>query len=175
MYEVPQQLQTPTDARYKLSADTAPSLFQKNVPRSPDVCPVSLRAQRQGTAVMHNAGDPSQDRTPAQRLELTLFNAHTRNVVSAVLKVHGFDGSVQVMPADPIRKGGHEVTRTIELNLSVLSMHSASTDLTMRSFGMVSRIEVESVGFADGTSWKAAEQGMCSYSPDLYMLVGSVR
>jgi hypothetical protein len=174
MYEVPLQLQTPeTGARYKLSAENAPSQFQRNSPPSADVCPVSLRAQRQGTAVMRNTGDQRQDSTPAQRLELTLVNAHMRNVVSAVIKVHGLDGSVQAMPVDPIRRGAHEVTRTIALNVSVLSMRSASTELTMRSFGTVSRIEVESVEFADGTSWKAAEQGLCSFTPELYMLVGS--
>jgi hypothetical protein len=173
MYEVPLQLQTPeTGARYKLSADTSPSLFSKNVPPSADVCPVSLRAQRQGMAVIRNTGDQRQDSTPEQRLELTLTNSHMRNVVSAVIKVHGLNGAVQVMPADPIRRA-HESTRTIALNVSVLSMHSASTELMMRSFGTVSRIEVESVEFADGTSWKAAEQGMCSFAPELYMLVGS--
>lgn len=174
MYEVPLQLQSPgTGERYQLSPDAAPSIFQKNIASSADVCPVSLRAQRQGTAVMHNAGDHQPDRAPMQQLELTLTNAHTRNVVSAVIKVHGFDGSVRAIPADPIRRGSHELTRTVELNLTVLGKHSASTDLTVQRFGTVSRIDVESVEFADGTSWRAAEQGLCSFTPDLYMLVGS--
>ncbi len=164
VYKVPQHL----------SADVAPSLFRKIAPPSAGTCPVSLQARRQGTVAMQNAKDSQPDRTPAQQLQLTLINySHTRNVVSAVLKVYGYDGSVQVMPADPIRRGSREVSRTIEVNLSVLGGRSATTDLTMRKFAAVSRIEVESVEFADGSSWKAAEQGLCSFTPELYMLVGS--
>lgn len=174
VYKVPEQVQAAVSGeRYKMGADGAPSLFRKNIPPSGDVCPVSLQARRQGAVVMRNTGDEQQDRTPAQQLELTLFNSHRRNVVSVVLKVHGYDGSVQMMPADPIRRGSHDVSRTVEVNLSVLGGRSASTDLTMRKFAAVSRIEVESIAFADGTSWRAAEPGQCSFTPELYMLVGS--
>ena len=174
VYKVPQQIQeSKAGERYRLSADATPSLFRQNAPPSGDSCPVSLRARRQGSAVMHNAGDQRPDGAPVQQLEVTLINSQARNVVSAVLRVHGYDGSIRMMPADPIRRGSHELSRTVDLNLSVLGKRSASTDLTMRRFAAVSRIDVESVDFADGTSWKAEEEGMCSFTPELLMLVDS--
>jgi hypothetical protein len=175
VYKVPQQMQSAESGNHsKLSAEATPSLFRKDVPPSPDSCPVNLEAWRQGSVVMKNANDGQPDRTPAQQLQLTLTNySQTRNVVSAVLKVYGYDGSVQAMPADPVRRGKGELSKTVEVSLTVLGGRSASTDLTMRKFGTVSRIEVESVEFADGTSWRAAEQGLCSFTPKLYMLVGS--
>ncbi|WP_035348461.1 hypothetical protein [Edaphobacter aggregans] len=174
VYKVPLQLQTPEGGdRYKLSKDIALGLFQQITPPSANACPVSLRIQPQGTVTMYNTGDEGQGRTPGLRLALTVYNWYAGNVVSSVIKVYGFDGSVQTMPVDPIRRESHEVSRTLTLNLSVLGKRWASTELTMQKFGPVRRIEVQSVEFADGTSWKAAEQGLCSFKPELLMLVGS--
>jgi hypothetical protein len=123
--------------------------------------------------MMHYAGEQQGDRTPAQRLEVTVHNSQARNVVSMGLRVHGYDGSVQMMPADTVRRDSHSLSRRIDLNISVLGRRYASTDLTMRQFGTVSRIDVESVDFADGTNWKSSGAGACSFTPDLYMLVSS--
>ena len=174
-YKVPLQIQSAEENgdTFKLSADMTPNLFRQNAPPSSDGCPVSLRARRQGSVMMHYAGEQQGDRTPAQRLEVTVHNAQARNVVSMELRVHGYDGSLQMMPAGTIRKNSHNLSRRVDLNISVLGRRYASTDLTMRQFGTVSRIDVESVEFADGTSWKSSEAGVCSFTPDLYMLVSS--
>jgi hypothetical protein len=175
VYKAPLQIQQKDKAQksFPLSGSGTPSLYRQSAPPSADSCPVSLRARRQGAVIMHYAGDQQPDRTPSQTLEVIFFNSQPRNVVSAVLRVHGYDASVQMMPANTIRKGSHDLSRTIDVNISVVERRWASTDLTMRQFGTVSRIDVESVEFADGTSWKASEQGLCSFTPDLYMLVSS--
>jgi hypothetical protein len=173
-YKVPLQMQKAEgDDNFKLSADTMASFLRQTVPPSPDSCPVSLRARRQGSVMMHYAGEQPQDRTPAQRLEVTVHNSQARNVVSMGLRIYGYDGSLRMMPADTIQKNSHELSRRIELDLSVLGRRHASTELTMRQFGTVSRIDVETIEFADGTSWRSSEPGACSFTPDLYMLVSS--
>jgi hypothetical protein len=89
------------------------------------------------------------------------------------LVVHGYDGSLQMMPADGARRNSHSLSKRIDLNISVIGGRNSNTELTMRQFGTVSRIDVESIEFADGTSWKSSEPGACSFAPDLYMLVSS--
>lgn len=174
-YKVPLEIQKAEGSsdNFKLSADMTPNLFRQGGPPSGDGCPVNLRARRQGSVVMHYAGEQQGDRTPAQRLEVTVHNSQARNIVSMGLRVHGYDGSLQMMPADTVRRDSHGLSRRIDLNISVLGRRYASTDLTMRQFGTVSRIDVESVEFADGTSWNSSEAGACSFTPDLYMLVNS--
>jgi hypothetical protein len=80
---------------------------------------------------------------------------------------------VRLMPADAIQKASHEIAKTVEVNLPVVGRGQASTNLTVERFGAVSRIEVEALEFVDGPSWKAAEPGTCSFTPDGFMLIGS--
>jgi hypothetical protein len=173
-YKVPLQIQKAEGDgdNLKLSADMMPNLFRQTVAPSPDSCPVSLRARRQGSVRMHYAGE-QQERTPAQRLDVTFHNSQERNVTSMGLVVHGYDGSLQMMPADGARRNSHSLSKRIDLNISVIGGRNSNTELTMRQFGTVSRIDVESIEFADGTSWKSSEPGACSFAPDLYMLVSS--
>jgi hypothetical protein len=173
-YKVPLQIQKAegNGDNFKLSSDVMQNLFRQIAAPSPVSCPVSLRARRQGSVSMHYAGE-QQERTPTQRLDVTFHNSQERNVISMGLVVHGYDGSLQMMPADPIRRNSHNLSKKIDLNITVVGGRNTSTELTMRQFGTVSRIDVESIEFADGTSWKSSEPGTCSFAPDLYMLVSS--
>jgi hypothetical protein len=175
VYKVPLQIQKTdrTGENFKLSGQTSPSQFQPSAPASPDSCPVSLRAQRQGQAVTRYARDQQPEPMPTQWLEVTFFNSQARNVVSALLKVHGYGPSARMMPADSAQRESQEIEKNVDMKISVLGQGRASTELTMRHFAAVSRIDIEELEFADGTSWKASETGACSFTPNLFMLVSN--
>lgn len=175
LYKIPVQIQNADGApeKFKLTRDLSSNQFRQNPPVSPDSCPVSLRAQRQGQAVTRYAGDQQPEPMPTQWLEVIFFNSQARNVVSASLRVHGYGPSARMMPADSAQRGSQEITKNVDLKISVLGEGRASTELTMRHFAAVSRIDIEELEFADGTSWKASETGACSFTPNLFMLVSS--
>jgi hypothetical protein len=136
--------------------------------------PVSMNADgkdvpRQGPAI--NA--PRKQLVPQlQRLHLTLTNPSSRDIVSAQLTAHGFSNKPRAME---LSAGSNEpdLAKTIDIVLGVKGKGHASSDLSLNHFTAVTSIDLNSITYADGTTWHAPSPAACSITPSLAMLVAA--
>lgn len=141
-------------------------------------CRVGLRAQRgTGTGMLVARG--SRDHVPttgvAQQLHMTFSNRMPTNVVGLTLTAHGLTATSRLTPtvhsAAAFPSG--TITRTVHLDLTLYPGANVSANLTLEAFTSVSRIDVDSIDYADGSSWRASAQQICHITPDGLMLVSS--
>jgi hypothetical protein len=109
----------------------------------------------------------------ARKLYLTFGNQEDKYIVGATITVYGYDTTPRVMPARPMAINSAELSRTVSLKLDLASGKSEGSEVTMHSFATVSRIDLESLDYADGSSWKARSDTGCHVVPDGLILVGS--
>jgi hypothetical protein len=141
-------------------------------------CPVGLRAQRQvtpGTVIVKNGREDQRARENkfTQRLRMTLTNPNWREVVGIQITAHGFSAKARVVPTVSAQSDASELKKTIDLKLNVGYNQHAITDLMLDAFTSVSRIDLDSVDYADGSSWHSSAGQTCHIAPDGIMLVSS--
>jgi hypothetical protein len=156
----------PSAAHMNLSPTMAARLSYLN-----GACPVNLRAQQRGTGSIVTVDGTKRE--IARKFYLTFGNLQGKDVVGATITVYGYDATPRVMPAGSVPVHSAELSRTISLKLNVASGKSEGSEVTMHSFETVSRIDLESLDYADGTSWKARNDTACHVVPDGLILVGS--
>ena len=135
-------------------------------------CPVGLRAQRQGQSNMVVV-DGIERYVYSPRVHLLFDNWQPNAIVAMTLTVYGYDAKARISPVGGGLEGSSELTKTVNLNLSVAGGQKASADVTLRPLATVSRVDLESVEYADGSRWSASDGKTCRVVPDLFMLVGS--
>jgi hypothetical protein len=136
--------------------------------------PVSMNADgenglRQGPAINAPSG---KVRPQLQRLRLTLTNPSSRDIVSAEFTAHGFSNKPRAME---LSAGSNEpdLAKTIDLVLSVKGKGHASSDLSLNHFTAVTSIDLNSITYADGSTWHAPSPAACSITPSMVMLVAA--
>jgi hypothetical protein len=140
-------------------------------------CPVDLRAQRgtgSGLVLTHGFEHHAPDGI-AQQLHMTFSNRMPKNAVGVTLTVRGRTPTIHMMPAalSAAESPDGTITRTVHLDLTLDPNANASADLTLKSFTTVSRIDLDAIDYADGSSWHASAQQLCHIAPDGLMLVSS--
>jgi hypothetical protein len=140
-------------------------------------CPVDMEARHatRTPASMNADGEnaPGSKVAPQlQRLRLTLTNPSSRDIVSAQLTAHGFSKKPR---ARDLSAGSNEpdLAKTIEVALGVKGKGQASRDLSLNHFTAVTSIDLNSITYADGTTWNAPSPGACSITPRMVMLVAA--
>jgi hypothetical protein len=138
-------------------------------------CPVDMQARHtMQTPVSMNAdGDsaPGSKVVPQlQRLRLTLTNPSSRDIVSADFTAHGFSNKPRAMDAG---LNEPDLAKTIDVVLGVKGKGHASRDLSLNHFTAVTSIDLNSITYADGTTWHAPSPGACSITPSMVMLVAA--
>jgi hypothetical protein len=150
------------------------------VPPAPR-CPVGMRAQHApGSTLVRVAPgqpDPPAQRGPAerafvQRLTMTLTNSKPTGIVAAHVTVHGTTGKPRVMNLSDGRRQPGESVRALDLAFDQTAIRETSAPMAVPGFTSVSRIDLDSVTYADGTTWKS-DPGSCSIAPDGMMLVSA--
>ncbi len=140
-------------------------------------CPVGLRAQRgtgSGLVVTHGF-EHHGPAAIAQQLHMTFTNRLQKNAVGVTLTVRGLTAAFHLMPATQSVTASSDgtITRTLHLDLMLDPNANASADLTLQTFTSVSRVDVDAIDYADGSSWQASAQQLCHIAPDGLMLVSS--
>ena len=108
----------------------------------------------------------------SQRIYLTSAGTSGNHaVVSASVAVHGLTPQSRVVP---VQSGDEraQASRKLKVSFSSDASGAAGADLAVRGFSAVLSIDVDSVTFADGSTWKSAA-GACRVIPDPVMLIGS--
>ena len=132
-------------------------------------CPVELRAQPGGGGAVAYAKDARNDKS--QRLHLTFANRKTKEIVAVSVTVRGLSPWARIVPADKGSQDSHTLAKTVDMKLNVATGKNAEEDVALQSFASITRVDLESVEYADGTSWKTSAMQSCHIVPDLFVLV----
>jgi hypothetical protein len=140
----------------------------------PSKCPVGLEAERSsGLFAYENAkAVPAQHVAPKteQWFDLRMTNFLPHEVVSAQLTAHGFGYKSRVIP---VSDATPDIWKTMDVALDVKGNSSASRELSFGDFSTIRSIDVNSVTYADGSTWHASSPGACSVAPSLIMRISA--
>jgi hypothetical protein len=138
-------------------------------------CPVGLHVSH-GTFFLERKtmyGPSNGDVAPSvpyQLLHLTMTNFLSQDIVSAQITVHGFSDKWRVIPLSN-ESPAPDLAKTVDVALNVKGNGHASSDLSLSRLTAVAAIDVNSVTYADGSTWHTSSPGACSVTPDGFMLV----
>lgn len=143
---------------------------------APPVCPVFMSARQRGAgglvAVDHiQSAGPG----PYQTIDLTLVpiqKSQPSEITEALVRVHGLTPRTRAIPADSVASGPAEITRTLHLTFDSQGPNARDAELALHGFTSVDFIELVSLTYADGSTWRHSEQA-CRVAPDTMMLIGA--
>ena len=144
------------------------------IPADP-ACPVQMRATQgsgQGALVAVKPGQPDPDRGGnSQRIHLAVNNTGAARIRTADVRVHGTTAMPRMVPLAGA-SGPATITRGMHVSFSEGTGNESSSDVVLRDFTSVRSIDLLSVTYADGTTWKSSA-GACRIVPDPVMLIGA--
>jgi hypothetical protein len=129
-------------------------------------CPVSVRA-RQGSAAFERQVKDGTAKEPGQMLHVAIADRKARQVVSASVAVRGYYGKAGMMEVGTSRNRPN-AARTMDVSFAG---KDGSTEVWVPSLTGVKSIEVNSVTYADGSTWMVAGGSFCSAPVDGLMLI----
>lgn len=135
-------------------------------------CPVSLRAQQAGAAYRREVG--ASDAAPkgvVQHLHLVVTNPDAKKVVAATVTVRGLTDKPRVTQT-LTTQDATDAAKTVDVRFGG-SGKEVSANLKLPGFSAVSSVELNSVTYGDGSTWKLATGSVCRTPVDGFMLVGS--
>ncbi len=132
-------------------------------------CPVGLRAQHGADGGLLNV-DRSRPERPAQVLHLTLTNPDSRRIVSARVRVRGLSGKGRVTET-LAGQNDADATATLTVQLSQGTGKEAAGDLRVPDMTAVLSISLNSLTYADGSTWSFSGREGCRVAPDMKMLI----
>jgi hypothetical protein len=141
-------------------------------------CPVGLQVSH-GPSFLVKKADygpfaAPQPEVQEQRIHLTMTNHTSREIVKAQITVHGFSDNWKAIPladASP----APDLEKSVYVALNIKRDGQASRDLSLSRFTSVTAVDLNSLTYADGSTWQSSTSGACSVAPDLLMLVSAAR
>jgi hypothetical protein len=135
-------------------------------------CPVAMVAwQAAGNATPAMAKSQAAGSAPAQRIQFKLTNAKLGAIAAVRIRVNGWNGAAHRMPTVQVNERKVTGSKTMELKVSIGPRETAETDAWVHGLTSVNSIDLMSVEYADGSSWKAKSADACSVVPDPIMLI----
>jgi hypothetical protein len=137
-------------------------------------CPVSMQAQHRSNPSLMNARDAAHEPL-AQRIHLTVSSAtYSSGILSIKVTVRGTTAKARALLVSTFGANPSDAAMTFDLRANQANADQASavaSDLLLRGFTSVQTVDLESVTYADGSSWVASATRSCSIEPDNLMLV----
>jgi hypothetical protein len=160
---------------------TASALGQYTLPPriDPAKCPVGMEVTHSGRFAERNAkAGPADDVVPSipeQRINLKLTNLLPRDIVNAEITANGFSHNWRVILIAGTfgAQETPDLAKTVDVALDVKGNSSASRELSFAHFSAIQTIDVNSVTYADGSTWHASSAGACSVAPSLFMRISA--
>jgi hypothetical protein len=131
-------------------------------------CPIGFAASRQADFQTMLASDRSQP-GPAQGLHLMLSHLNAPAIQSIEVTVYGISPKLRALPADG--PSSDTISRTFELQRQIGSTSLTEGDVWMHNVGSLSRVDLISVTFTDGSTWHATDSLKCRAVPSNFVLV----
>jgi hypothetical protein len=141
-------------------------------------CPVGLKINH-GSSFLKRDTEygpfaPPAPKVQEQRIQLTMTNPSPKKIVSAQITVYGFSDKWRAIPLAGATDTP-DLRKMVNIVLNVKGNDHASSDLSLPRFTAVAYVDLDSITYADGATWKASSPDACSVSPDLFMLVSAAR
>ncbi|HEY1903980.1 MAG TPA: hypothetical protein VGG56_16215 [Terracidiphilus sp.] len=138
----------------------------------PSSCPVSLHARQTpgGDRMVVNG---VVTKTTAQMLHLTVTDRDSKRVVAASVTVRGFSNKARFLPTGLSSQDSSDAAKTLDVIFSPATGKEVSADISVPGFTAVSAIDLNSVTYSDGSTWKLAAGSSCRSWIDGFMLVSS--
>jgi hypothetical protein len=162
---------TSGQAQPRSQADAAHPLntiFQ--VPAESDGCPVGLSAERRSNMMMLRAGD-SRLKDSAHGLRITFNHREGPQIESAEITVYGVTSKLRALPA--ATSSSDEISKTFQLQRTKGSEGLQEASIWMHKVGSLTRVELISITYADGTTWNESKSSRCQAVPSALMLISN--
>jgi hypothetical protein len=161
---------------FRSQAAASSILMQPRTPRAD--CPVGLKVSH-GPSFLKRDTEygpfaPPAPKVQEQRIQLTMTNPSPKEIVSAQLTVYGFSDKWRGLPLVG-EEDTPDLRKRVNLVLNVKGNDHASSDLSLHRFTSVAYVDLDSLTYADGATWKASSPAACRVTPDLFMLVSAAR
>ena len=140
-------------------------------------CPVSMRAEHRSGGSLVTTGGSTPDKI-AQHIRLILDETGLASrVTAATVTVRGTNGKWRIVTASQAEAQPQPASPYISTTLNPVFLKNGDqtefTDLDLPGFTSVKAIRLDSVTYADGSTWTPAEGKSCRVDPDPLMLVSS--
>jgi hypothetical protein len=145
------------------------------IPAPARPCTVAEMHATQGSSLQMMRAQNGESQ-PLMTPTLTLTPRDRRALLSATVTAHGYPAKPGTTPlvAQLVEKNHpperQELTKTLTLKLLPSGTGSFSAQLQLPGFAVVKSIELNSVTYADGSTWKVTGNG-CSVAPDPLLLI----
>lgn len=148
-----------------------------------ETCPLGMHVRQGMGGQMMQVKDGQRKSVFGARLVLTLTGpasgriesrqklparANSLQIKEATVTVHGLNGKNRFVPA---RSGPAESTRTLTIRFTTPDMSEVSGELLVPGFTATTLVELNSVTYANGETWKFTGSASCKMAPDPLMLV----
>jgi hypothetical protein len=133
-------------------------------------CPVGFSASRQGGLQVMNASD-AEKQGPAQGLHLMLSRLATPAIERIEVTVYAMSLKPVVMPAG--QQADAAISKTFEFTRQAGSESLNEADVWLHNSGALTRVDLNAITYADGTTWHATDDFKCRAIPSNLLLVGS--
>jgi hypothetical protein len=142
----------------------------------PAKCPLGLQVERSaGLFEYRNAkSGPADDVAPPlseQRFDFKMTNFLPHEIVNAEITIHGFGHNGRIIGL--LLTPTPNLAKTLSVALDVKGNSSASREFSFAHFSAIQTIDVNSVTYADGSTWHASSPGACSVAPSLFMRISA--
>jgi hypothetical protein len=159
------------------------SMFGQSLTQPPRIdpskCPVGLEVEQNGSLVAYkNAyAGPGDDVDPrfvhqrsARRFDFKMTNFLSHEIVKAEITAHAFSDKLRVfsVPAPT-----PDLWQTVDVAFDVKGNGSATRELSFAHFPGIRTFNVNSVTYADGSTWHASSAGACSVAPRTPMRISA--
>jgi len=130
-------------------------------------CPIELNANLKtaGHTVLTTPTKEGQSTADEQRLEIIVSNPKSE-IIGARLTIYGFPVGGRVEPA--VAYSPHspsEISRTIAFEQVVGEGQSGSYEFVLPNFSAVDSVNLDSVTYSDGSSWRPVGRRLCRALP----------
>ncbi|HEY1161137.1 MAG TPA: hypothetical protein VGE83_10925 [Terracidiphilus sp.] len=142
------------------------------LPAGTSVCPVSVHAQQAAggeTLAVKNA----RPKGVAQLLHLILTNPDSGQIVAAKVTVHGLTAKGRLTQTLSNQDDSSDAARTLDVTFAAGPGKDVSADLWTPGLSAVKTIDLNSVTYGDGSTWKLAAGMTCRTLIDATMLIGN--
>jgi hypothetical protein len=133
-------------------------------------CPVGLLVDRRSDFGMRLARDLHEN-GPAQGLHIRLVHLVTPRIESAEITVYGVTSRAGIVPVGDAAT--NEISKTFVLHPGEAGKGVQEATVWMHEVGALTRVELNSLTYADGSVWHESEGSRCLAVPSLFLLVGA--
>lgn len=156
-----------------VQAASAQALMSSPVPAAE--CGVGLYAQQRASGVtVWTTALEDQAQTPSDKSGVHVVVMPKQAVREVTLRVTFLPYGLRAVPTDSFaKKDMHEESRTFHLSAKDAAEKKLTGDLLLGRVSGVKSVAVESIEFADGSSWKAPRENPCSVAPSGYVPVNA--